>query len=51
MGDVVLMKEDYFKVCVELEKEFDMGILVVLNFVVDDSFLWVLSFCFYFSLF
>ncbi|RMX38058.1 hypothetical protein pdam_00003096 [Pocillopora damicornis] len=39
MGDAASTKEDYLKVCAELEKEPDTGILAVLNSAVDDSFL------------
>lgn len=39
MGDAASTKEDYLKVCAELEKVPDTGILAVLNSAVDDSFL------------
>lgn len=39
MSDVIVIKEDYFKVCIDLGREVDVEILVVLNLVVDDSFL------------
>lgn len=39
MGDAASTKEDYLKVCAELEKQPDTGILAVLNSAVDDSFL------------
>ena len=48
MGDAASTKEDYLKVCAELEKEPDTGILAVLNSAVDDNFLWVLSSCLHF---
>lgn len=53
MSDVIVIKEDYFKVCVDLGREVDVEILVVLNLVVDDSFLWVENFYnfFYFIVF
>lgn len=39
MGDAAATKEEYLKVCGELQREPDVEILAVLNAAVDESIL------------